>query len=76
MDEKWNDEAKKILKSLLARNGTTQKELADLLCQYGCKETRTSVTTKINRGKFTFAWFLLVLSILGLRPDFKPSDMS
>ncbi|NDV17817.1 hypothetical protein GO013_00090 [Pseudodesulfovibrio sp. JC047] len=74
MDEKWNDEAKKILKSLLARNGKTQKELAELLCQHGCKETRSSVTTKINRGKFTFAWFLLVLSILDLQPEFKKSD--
>jgi len=76
MDEKWNNEAKNILKSLLARKGITQKELAEYLCQHGCKETRTSVTTKINRGKFSFAWFLLVLRVLDLQPDFKPSDIS
>ncbi len=63
----WNEKTKRILKSELVRQGVTHSQLADLLNQQGCKETKSSIDSKISRGSFSASFFLQSLSVIGCR---------
>ncbi len=54
-----------MLKSFLARDGITYRELATRMQSAGFDETERSIANKIARGKFSFAFVLEVASVLG-----------
>jgi hypothetical protein len=54
----WKASAKNILKSELARKGVDYEMLAIRLKGLGIEESYNSINTKINRGAFTFQFFL------------------
>ncbi|MER0217480.1 MAG: hypothetical protein DU481_15250 [Nitrosomonas sp.] len=54
----WKANAKNILKSELARKGVDYETLATKLKELGIEESYNSINTKINRGSFTFQFFL------------------
>lgn len=65
MKEFWSTEARNILKGLLAREDSTYKVLAKRLEHIGVKENADQLRNKINRGTFSFAFFLKCLHALG-----------
>ncbi len=58
MNMDWEAEAQRILSSLVARKGLSLKELAAKLDALGIDENNVNLSKKINRGKFSFAFFL------------------
>ena len=54
----WKSSAKNILKAELARKGIDYETLAEKLNGIGVEESYNSINTKINRGAFTFQFFL------------------
>lgn len=66
MSKKCNDEAKNVLKSILKRKNVGYDDLADLLGQIGVIETPGSVNSKINRGTFSFAFFMQCMKVLDI----------
>jgi len=54
----WKASAKNILKSELTRKGVDYETLAAKLKELGIEENYNSINTKINRGAFTFQFFL------------------
>ena len=67
----WNEHAKRLLKSELVRRGISNEELAFLLQEFGGKETKASIDSKISRGTFSAAFFLQCLNALECS-DFDP----
>jgi hypothetical protein len=55
--DEWAKRARRYLKAELKRAEVTYDELARRLHDMGIKETKGSVTVKVNRGAFP-AWFL------------------
>lgn len=58
-------EASRILKAELARRGITYKVLARLLAAQGEEENDVQLKTKVNRGTFSFAFFIKVMRAIG-----------
>jgi hypothetical protein len=54
----WEDRAKRLLKTELARADIGYRELAERLKKHGMAETEASIANKISRGTFS-ATFLL-----------------
>lgn len=65
MKNHWEREAAGILKSLLARDGVSYKKLETELAKLGIDEKERTLTNKINRGTFSFPFFLSCLTALG-----------
>lgn len=65
MKDHWAQEAGKILKSLLEREGVSYKELSRRLELMGLVESDAVLRNKINRGTFQFQFFLRCISALG-----------
>lgn len=65
MKDYWEREAAAILKSLLAREGLRYKGLALRLERLGIAETPDQLRNKINRGTFSFTFYLKCLHALG-----------
>lgn len=63
--EFWSDRAKNILKSEIKRKGVRYKDLLSKLAEIGVDESYNSFTTKVNRGTFSFAFFLECMKALG-----------
>jgi hypothetical protein len=57
-EEYWNEQAKGILKAQLARRNMRYHDLALALQAIGLEENQNSISTKLNRGTFSFAFFL------------------
>ena len=67
MDEQdWKSTAKNILKAELARKGVDYELLATKLNILGVEESYNSINTKINRGAFTFQFFLQCMRAIGV----------
>ena len=58
--------ARVVLKSILVKQDVTYKELARKLEIYGSELDHKALSTKINRGKFSLAFFIQCLEALGL----------
>lgn len=54
----WKASAKNILKAELKRKGVDYESLSEKLKVFGVEESYNSINTKINRGSFTFQFFL------------------
>ena len=62
---KLSTKAKRILKSELIKRGVTNTELASRLNAEGLSETKSSIDSKISRGKFSASFFLQCLKVIG-----------
>ena len=65
-EKEWADRARRFLKAELKRADIGYKELVVRLREHGIEETEASVTGKLNRGTFSVAFFLAVLTVLGI----------
>lgn len=63
----WKKEATRFMKSVMARNGVKYEDLVDRLKEIGVEETYVSVLNKINRGAFSFAFFMQCMRALGVK---------
>jgi hypothetical protein len=61
----WKASAKNILKAELKRKGVDYDTLAERLNELGVEENYNSINTKINRGTFTFQFFLQCMEAIG-----------
>lgn len=65
MADDWNRRATNLLKAELALAGLGYDELIERLAAVGVYESYKGLTNKINRGAFTFAFFLQCMKALG-----------
>lgn len=68
-DDDLADEARRILRAEMVRRGFSYKQLADgLAAQHpdAPLESVQSLTNKVNRGRFSFAFFLRAAQAMGL----------
>ncbi len=62
--EEWNKHAANILKAELARLGVGYDGLIEQLQAIGVDESYKSIAAKINRGTFSFAFFMQCMKAL------------
>ena len=60
----YEKRAKVYLKTQMARADIDYPRLAELLKEKGVNESRENLENKINRGKISFAFDLIVLDVL------------
>lgn len=63
----WNNKAKTIIKSELAKQDIGYIELSHRLKKIGIEDSQLNLANKINRGTFSFAFTLQVFDVLGLK---------
>ena len=63
-ETEWRAQAAQILKAELSRHGVKYAELKERLAGLGIEETYGGLATKINRGKFSFTFFLQCMKTL------------
>lgn len=56
--DEWEELSRNIIKSELARKGIDYPDLSLRLQAMGIHEEASNINSKINRGKFSFAFFL------------------
>lgn len=64
-DVEWSSAACNLLKSELARAGVGYEELVRRLAAIGIEESYKGIAAKINRGTFSFAFFMQCMQALG-----------
>lgn len=62
VDDDWTEQATRILDAELRRKGVSRAELARRLGEH-----ERTVSNKIGAGKFSLAWFLKCLHLIGAR---------
>jgi DNA (cytosine-5)-methyltransferase 1 len=62
----WKAIAKNTLKAELTRKGIDYETLTNRLKEIGIDESYNSINTKINRGTFTFQFFLQCMQAIGV----------
>ncbi len=62
----WSREARRLLKAELARREVGYKALSRALERFGIEEDAKVLSTKINRGTFSFAFFLQCMRALDI----------
>lgn len=65
MDDKWNQEAKGILKAELARRHLSYRDVVERLAAIGETETEANLRNKISRGGFSAGFFVSCLTAIG-----------
>mgnify|MGYP003403873902 CR=1 FL=1 len=65
MKPDWKQLATNLLKAEITRRGLSYDELQKKLLHIGVKETANSINVKINRGAFSFIFFLQVMKAIG-----------
>ena len=66
MHEEWNERATNLLKSEMARAGVGYEELISRLQEIGIEEGYKGLANKVNRGAFSFAFFMQCMKALGI----------
>ncbi len=66
-DKEWADQAKRLLKVELAKQGMTYAELVGKLADVGVFDSEPNIRNKISRGKFTAVFLLQCLEAIGAR---------
>jgi hypothetical protein len=66
-DDRLAEEARRILRAEMERRGYTFRALAEKLAAdgQGHAEEPQALTNKVNRGRFTFAFFLRAMRAMG-----------
>ncbi len=65
MKNEWNAHASNLLKAELARAGVDYSELITKLEAIGVHEGYKGIANKINRGAYTFVFFMQCMNALG-----------
>jgi len=60
----WNKLATNLLKSELARAGIGYEELINRLASFGVTESYKGIANKINRGTYSFTFFMQCMKAL------------
>lgn len=60
----WNEFAKGVLRSEMARKGVSYADLVEALANEGVKETVVNLRNKVSRGSFTAAFLFQCLSAM------------
>ncbi|MFC5473284.1 DUF6471 domain-containing protein [Paraherbaspirillum soli] len=66
MHEEWNERATNLLKSEMARTGVGYEELIGRLHGFGVNESYKGIANKVNRGTFSFVFFMQCMKALGI----------
>jgi hypothetical protein len=61
----WSREATNLLKAELARSGIGYDQLIDKLKVIGVDESYKGIAAKINRGTFSFVFFMQCMRAMG-----------
>ncbi|MFM0137772.1 DUF6471 domain-containing protein [Caballeronia grimmiae] len=69
-DDQYMTGAKNILRGVLVTKGVSYTRLSELLNSDGIEESPRSVAAKVSRGKFSFAFFLRCMCVLGVDGGF------
>ncbi|MFA8324544.1 DUF6471 domain-containing protein [Burkholderia ubonensis] len=69
-DDQYMLGARNILRGVMVTKGISFDRLSELLSADGVHEAPRSIAAKVNRGKFTFAFFLRCMSVLGMDGGF------
>lgn len=65
--DEWSTQAANLLKAELTRNGVTYEALVGKLKAIGVEETHSAIVSKINRGMFSFVFFMQCMKALGIK---------
>lgn len=63
--DEWEELSRNIIKSELARKGIDYPELSIRLREIGIHDEASNLNSKINRGKFSFTFFLQCMQAIG-----------
>jgi len=61
----WESMAANLLKAELKRKGVTYAQLVERLADIGISEKEVNVRNKLSRGKFSAAFMLQCLEVIG-----------
>lgn len=64
-EQTWTNKAANILKAEIKRSGIGYEELVRRLAAIGVIESYKGLANKINRGAFTFIFFMQCMKALG-----------
>ncbi len=64
--KEWEDQAKRLLKVELTKQGITYAQLCDKLQEIGVVDSEPNIRNKISRGKFTAVFLLQCLEAIGV----------
>lgn len=64
--DEWNKQAANLIKAELARAGVGYEGLIERLQGVGVDESYKGIAAKINRGTFSFAFFMQCMKALGV----------
>lgn len=70
-DRNWNQEATNILKAELVRQNIKYDELILRLEKCGVKESYKGIANKINRGSFTFVFFMQCMEAINKKIELR-----
>lgn len=65
--ESWNVGVKRLLKAEMIKRGITSEELSRLLFQRGVVYSKSSIDSKISRGKFSAVFLIQCLLSLNCK---------
>lgn len=65
-DKEWADQAKRLLKVELAKQGMTYSDLVGKLADVGVFDSEPNIRNKISRGKFTAVFLIQCLTAIGV----------
>lgn len=66
-DKDWADQAKRLLKVELTKQGITYAQLCGKLADVGVMDSEPNIRNKISRGKFTAVFLLQCLEAIGAK---------
>ena len=58
IEDKWKNISKNLLKSELVKKNIDYQQLSILLSAIGINESSSNINSKINRGTFSFVFFM------------------
>lgn len=67
MDKQWTKYATNLIKVELTRKSISYEQLQEKLSELGVSESAGGINVKINRGTFSFVFFLQVMKALGVK---------
>lgn len=65
-EQTWNQRASNTLKSQMVLAGVNYEQLIQLLAVIGVDENYKGIANKINRGTFSFVFFMQCMKALGV----------
>lgn len=65
-EQTWNQRATNLLKSQMALSGVNYGELIQRMAAIGVDENYKGIANKINRGTFSFVFFIQCMKALGV----------